>query len=58
LNFELNVEVFDRYTVTSLASHFEAIRARSLRVTLEDVDNRPVLTKAIDGIAWLFSPYL
>ena len=58
LNFELNVEVFDRDTVTSLASHFEAIRARSLRVTLKDVDDRPVLTKAIDGIAWLFSPYL
>ncbi|HEY3516414.1 MAG TPA: phospholipase D-like domain-containing protein [Gammaproteobacteria bacterium] len=58
LNFELNVEVFDRDTVTSLASHFEAIRARSLRLTLEDVDKRPVLTKAIDGVAWLFSPYL
>jgi cardiolipin synthase len=58
LNFELNVEVFDRDTVTSLASHFEAIRARSLRVTLQDVDKRPVLTKAVDGVAWLFSPYL
>jgi cardiolipin synthase len=58
LNFELNVEVFDRDTVTSLASHFEAIRSRSVRLSLQDVDNRPVLTKAIDGIAWLFSPYL
>jgi cardiolipin synthase len=58
LNFELNVEVFDRDTVTSLASHFEAIRARSLRVTLKDVNERPLLTKAIDGVAWLFSPYL
>jgi cardiolipin synthase A/B len=58
LNFELNIEVFDRGTVTLLASHFEEARARSSRVTLADVDRRPVLTRAIDGIAWLFSPYL
>jgi cardiolipin synthase len=58
LNFELNVEVFDRDTVSGLARHFEAIRASASRVTLKDVDGRPVLTKAIDGIAWLFSPYL
>jgi cardiolipin synthase len=58
LNFELNVEVFDRDTVTGLARHFEAIRASALRVTLDDVDGRPVLTKAVDGVAWLFSPYL
>jgi cardiolipin synthase len=58
LNFELNVEVFDRETVAGLARHFEAIRARSVQVSLADVDNRPVLTKTIDGVAWLFSPYL
>src|SRR6185503_10706409 len=38
LNFELNIEVFDRGTVTLLASHFEEARARSSRVTLADVD--------------------
>lgn len=58
LNFELNVEVFDRETVTALARHFEAVRAESKPVTLFEVDSRPVLTKAIDGLAWLFSPYL
>jgi cardiolipin synthase len=58
LNFEMNVEVFDRGAVAELARHFEAIRARSSPVTLSDVDNRPMLTKAIDGVAWLFSPYL
>jgi len=58
LNFEMNVEIIDRDTVTGLARHFEAIRARSTRVTLADVDNRPLLTKAVDGVAWLFSPYL
>jgi cardiolipin synthase len=58
LNFEMNVEVYDRDTVTGLARHFEAIRARSTAVTLADVDGRLAVTKAIDGLAWLFSPYL
>ena len=58
LNFEMNVEVYDRDTVTKLAAHFEATRARSRRVTLAEVDGRPFLTRTIDGVAWLFSPYL
>ena len=31
---------------------------RSRRVTLAEVDGRPFLTRTIDGVAWLFSPYL
>lgn len=58
LNFEMNVEVYDRSTVTELAAHFENVRARSSRITLTEVDGRSMLTKAIDGVAWLFSPYL
>jgi cardiolipin synthase len=58
LNFELNVEVYDRAVVTELARHFEATRERSTPVTLADVDGRPLVTKAVDGLAWLFSPYL
>lgn len=58
LNFELNVEIYDRDTVTGLARHFEAVRAQSSRVTLADVDGRSTVTKAVDGVAWLFSPYL
>jgi cardiolipin synthase len=58
LNFEMNIEVYDRDTVTELAQHFEAIRARSARVTLAEVDGRDIVTKALDGVAWLFSPYL
>ena len=54
----MNVEVYDRDTVTELATHFEAIRERSRRVTLAEVDGRPFLTRTIDGVAWLFSPYL
>jgi cardiolipin synthase len=58
LNFELNVEVYDRETVATLAKHFETVRAASRAVTLAEVDGRPFLTKALDGAAWLFSPYL
>ncbi len=58
LNFEMNVEVYDRDAVTALATHFEAARAQSRRVTLAEVDGRPLLTRTIDGAAWLFSPYL
>lgn len=58
LNFEMNVEVYDRRAVAELAAHFEEIRARSTSITLAEVDGRSMLTKAIDGVAWLFSPYL
>ena len=58
LNFEMNVEVYDATAVTELATHFEAIRERSRRVTLAEADGRPFLTRTIDGVAWLFSPYL
>jgi cardiolipin synthase len=58
LNFEMNVEVYDRSFVAELAAHFEAVRGRSTRITVEQVDGRPLRTKLVDGAAWLFSPYL
>ena len=58
LNFEMNVEVYDGDVVGALALHFEEVRARSTEVTLAHVDGRPLPTKLIDGVAWLFSPYL
>lgn len=58
LNFEMNIEVYDRDTVANLAQRFENVRARSAEITLADVDGRPLVTKTIDGLAWLFSPYL
>lgn len=58
LNFELNVEVYDRALVAELARHFEAVRARSTSVSLADVDGRPLGRKIVDGACWLFSPYL
>jgi cardiolipin synthase len=58
LNFEMNVEIYDRDTVARLAAHFETVRASSTPVTLADVDGRSIGTKALDGVCWLFSPYL
>lgn len=58
LNFELNVEIYDRGLVGHLSRHFELVRTRSRRITLEEVDGRPMGTKLLDGAAWLASPYL
>jgi cardiolipin synthase len=58
LNFEMNVEVYDRNFVDELARHFEDVRRRSSEITLAAVDARPLATKLVDGAAWLFSPYL
>jgi cardiolipin synthase len=58
LNFELNVEVYDRAFVAELRTHFESVRARSREITVDDVDGRSLATKLVDGAAWLFSPYL
>jgi cardiolipin synthase len=58
LNFELTVEVYDRQFADRLGRFFQGVRARSRPVTLEDVDSRPLPTRVLDGIAWLFSPYL
>ena len=58
LNFEMNLEIYDRDVVTELARHFENVRGRSRAVTLVDVDSRSFGTKVLDGGAWLFSPYL
>ena len=58
LNFELNVEVYDRGFVAELHEHFTRVRERSHPATLEELDGRGLVTKLIDGGAWLFSPYL
>ena len=58
LNFEMNVEIYDAAFVAHLSAHFETVRARSTRITVQQVDGRALRTKLVDGAAWLFSPYL
>lgn len=58
LNFELNLEVYDREFAGTLTKHVAGVLARSREVSLEQMDNRPLPERLRDGVAKLFSPYL
>ena len=58
LNFEFNVETYDRDLCAQLGRHVAETVALSRRITLEDVDGRSLPVRLRDGIARLFSPYL
>lgn len=58
LNFELNVEIYDRALVTQLEQHCQAVCSQSDQVTLAGVDGRPLQQRLVDGAAWIVSPYL
>jgi len=58
LNFEFNVETYDRNLAATLDRHVGDVIARSRRKTLAEVDGRSLLVRLRDGVARLFSPYL
>jgi cardiolipin synthase len=58
LNFEFNVETYDRDLASRLEAHIAGVIARSTRKTLAEVDGRSLPVRLRDGIARLFSPYL
>jgi cardiolipin synthase A/B len=58
LNFEFDVEVYDRKFAALLEKHIEGLRAKAAPVTLADVDARKLPVRLRDGIARLLSPYL
>ncbi len=58
LNFEIAVEVYDGEFAAGLAGHIDETARRSREVHLEDVENRSMLARTRDALAWLFSPYL
>jgi cardiolipin synthase len=58
LNFEFNVECYDRELVAELNKLVARRLEGARQVTLADVDGRFILVKLRDGIARLFSPYL
>jgi cardiolipin synthase len=58
LNFELNVEVFDRSLVQRMLDYAESIQRRSRKVSLDELDGRSLPVRTRDALAWLFSPYL
>ncbi|MFZ5876924.1 MAG: phospholipase D-like domain-containing protein [Nitrospirota bacterium] len=58
LNFEFNLEIYDRDAAASLSQHFDTTRDRSREVTLADMDGRPLPERLRDAAAKLFAPYL
>ncbi|GLI38083.1 cardiolipin synthase [Geobacter hydrogenophilus] len=58
LNFELNLEIYDREFAGTLTKHVAGVLARSREVSLEQMDSRPLPERLRDGVAKLFSPYL
>lgn len=58
LNFELNLEIFDREFTASLERHYQETLSRSLEISLEEMDGRPLPERLRDGAAKLLSPYL
>lgn len=58
LNFELAVEVYDREFNALISEHMLNCRKRSRRVTMNEMDSRPLLTRTRDALAWLLYPYL
>ena len=58
LNFELNVEIYDQAMATMLADYFQDIINRCQKVSLKEMDSRPLPERLRDSFAWLFSSYL
>ncbi|MFN3483974.1 MAG: cardiolipin synthase [Planctomycetota bacterium] len=58
LNFEFNVECYDRTLAEAVEALVRARRAGAEPVTLKKVDARPLPVRLRDGVARLFSPYL
>lgn len=58
LNFEFNIECYDRPLAESLAALVDARIAGARAVTLRDVNARSLPVKLRDGVFRLFTPYL
>ena len=58
LNFEFNVEAYDRTLAGQLDNHIVQVISRSRRKTLAEVDARSLPVRLRDGVARLFSPYM
>ena len=58
LNFEFNIECYDRTLAASLESRLEENFVHAERMTLAKLNGRPFLAKLRDGVARLLMPYL
>jgi cardiolipin synthase len=58
LNFELNLECYNRALASKLTAHVQDRIRCARRLTLAELDGRPMAVRLRDGIARLASPYL
>jgi cardiolipin synthase len=58
LNFEFNVEIYNKAFARSLHEFLGQKLARSHEITREELQQRPLAHQLRDGIAHLFSPYM
>ena len=58
LNFEFNLEVYDKDFAHELSMHFEDVKKVSRQLTHAAMRQRPLFIKLRDASAKLFSPYL
>lgn len=58
LNFEFNLEVYDRAITSQLSDSFDLTVTHSHGITLAEVDGRSLPVKIRDAVAKLASPYL
>ena len=58
LNFELNIEAYNRELVAQLVSDVKEKQAKSQKFSKDDVTQRSLHVRLRDSLAWLFSPYL
>lgn len=58
LNFEFNVEVYDRAFAERMERFVEDRISASRSVSLSELRDRHLALKLRNGVAWLFSPYL
>ena len=58
LNFECDLEVYDRAFAGTLEGHFDRVRAVSKRLTLEHLNREPLPGRIRNAACKLFSPFL
>lgn len=58
LNFEFNLEIYDKDVVGSLCHHVAVVRESSRELMLAEIQERSMAIKLVDATAKLFSPFL
>jgi len=58
LNFELNMSIFDAAFASEMNRYFNQAISNATEVSLQEIEQRPLLLKLRDNFARLFSPYL